>query len=82
MAMAKDHRLPEFHESDSVKTWISKIEVIALACEWGASKTDKDISDNATAVMALPALTGRAFEFVMRLPDGDRNSWKKNYVRS
>lgn len=77
MAMAKNYRLPEFDGSDSVKTWISKIEVIARACEWGTSKTDEDLSDTATAVMALPAITGRAFDFVMRLPDGDRNSWKK-----
>ncbi|KAF0307956.1 hypothetical protein FJT64_020783 [Amphibalanus amphitrite] len=27
--------------------------------------------------MALPAITGRAFDFAMRLSDGDRNSWKK-----
>ena len=77
MALAKNYRLPEFDGSGSVKTWISKIEVIARACEWGAVKRDPPVSgDETTAIMALPAITGRAFEFVMRLPDNDRSSWK------
>ncbi|KAF0290939.1 hypothetical protein FJT64_010890 [Amphibalanus amphitrite] len=79
--MAKNYRLPEFDGSGNVKTWISKIEVIARACNWDSSKpeqkTSSDFSDETTAVMALPAITGRAFDFAMRLSDGDRNSWKK-----
>ena len=76
MAMAKNYRLPEFDGNDSVKTWISKIEVIARACDWGATKREPPVtSDETTAIMALPAITGRAFDFVMRLPIEDRNSW-------
>ena len=77
MAMAKNYRLPEFDGSGSVKTWISKIEVIARACNWDATKTESPANDATTAVMALPAITGRAFDFAMRLPDEDRNSWKR-----
>ena len=74
--MAKNYRMPEFDGSGNVKTWISKIEVIARACNWDATKSEQSAAnDVTTAIMALPAITGRAFDFVMRLPDEDRNSW-------
>ena len=61
MAMAKNYRLPEFDGNDSVKTWISKIEVIARACDWGATKREPPVtSDETTAIMALPAAYSRA----------------------